>query len=184
MERFHIKVIGQDPVACYLVAQVTGGELAVYKNRRCTMAAGSTLFDPGRRHGCGRLGRASCHALGFLCLLRRGQGAPPGAWPPREALPWHLSPHRFGGPRILHGLFAGSSRIRRMRLGAVPSVADFSRARWTISVFRSLISRVNRSFSWARSPAVGRASACSVAGDALACASPATSQTGIPQVDD
>ena len=176
MERSHIKVIGQDPVACCLVAQVTGGELAVYKNRRCTMAAGSTLFDPGRRHGCGRLGRASCHALGFLCLPRRGQSAPPGAWSAGHAPPWHLDPHLFGGPRIPHGLFAGRSQIGPSGWVLCPSVANFYR-RGRRPPSRSSISQVHHSFSWARSPTVWRASARSAASDAVACASPAVRPT-------
>ena len=43
MERSHLKVIGQDPIARCLVARITGRELTAYKNRRLAVVAGSTL---------------------------------------------------------------------------------------------------------------------------------------------
>ena len=43
MERSHLKVIGQDPIARCFVARITGRELTAYKNRRLAVVAGSTL---------------------------------------------------------------------------------------------------------------------------------------------
>ena len=43
MERSHLKVIGQDPIARCFVARITGKELTAYKNRRLAVVAGSTL---------------------------------------------------------------------------------------------------------------------------------------------
>ena len=43
MERSHLKVIGQDPIARCFVARITGRELTAYKNRRLGVVAGSTL---------------------------------------------------------------------------------------------------------------------------------------------
>ena len=43
MERSHLKVIGQDPIARCFAARITGRELTAYKNRRLAVVAGSTL---------------------------------------------------------------------------------------------------------------------------------------------